>query len=108
MNENISFVRLMQQCDIMIRPTNTDGDSLSVREAIHMEKLVICSDAVSRPEQCILFKNRDLEDLVKKTEDAILLINKKEENSLPVNRSNDSENYGAFYFSLIDSLLNRG
>lgn len=60
-----SFVRLMQNSDIVLRTTNTDGDSISVREALSLGKPIISSDVVERPEGTILFKTRDVNDLVK-------------------------------------------
>jgi glycosyltransferase involved in cell wall biosynthesis len=53
--------------DVFIRPTNTDGDSVSVQEAIYYGTTAIASDAVPRPEECIVFKTRDLDDLILKT-----------------------------------------
>ncbi len=61
-----SFVRLMQESDIVLRTTNTDGDSISVRESLAMGVPIIASDVVERPEGTVLFKNRDADDLVEK------------------------------------------
>ncbi|HEY8396663.1 MAG TPA: glycosyltransferase [Flavihumibacter sp.] len=61
-NEELSFVKLMEQADIVVRPTNTDGDSLSIREALFLDKPIITSDVVKRPDGVILFRNRDQED----------------------------------------------
>ncbi len=52
--------------NVFIRPTCTDGSSLSVKEANWFETSVIASDAVPRPEGVILFKNRSANDLFKK------------------------------------------
>ncbi len=57
-NEELSFVKLMEQADLVVRPTNTDGDSLSIREAIFLNKPIVSSDVVKRPEGTILFENR--------------------------------------------------
>ena len=73
-NEELSFVKLMQQSDLVVRPTNTDGDSLSIREALYLGKPIITSDVVKRPEGSVLHKNRDVEDFEKKI---IESINKK-------------------------------
>lgn len=51
-----------------LRPTNTDGDSFSIWEALYMGIPVLTSDATQRPEGCILFKNRNISDLVEKAE----------------------------------------
>lgn len=59
-----SFVRLMDESDIVLRTTNTDGDSISVREALALGVPIIASDVVERPEGTILFKTRDVDSLV--------------------------------------------
>lgn len=62
----VSFVRLLQQCDLVLRTTNTDGDAVSIREAIYFGKPVLASNVVKRPEGVSLFKTRDIGDLVEK------------------------------------------
>lgn len=66
----VSFVRLIQKSDMVLRPTNTDGDAISIREALYMGKPVIASDIVERPEGTILFRTRDTDDFVKKIRDS--------------------------------------
>jgi len=63
---SISFVRLIQESDAVLRTTNTDGDAISIREALFLKKNVIASDVVVRPEGTILFKTGDVDDLVEK------------------------------------------
>lgn len=63
---SLSFVRLIQNCDLVLRATNTDGDALSLREALYCGKRVIASDVVQRPQGTALFKNRDARDLADK------------------------------------------
>ncbi|MDD2272290.1 MAG: glycosyltransferase [Desulfuromonadaceae bacterium] len=53
------------RCVAFIRPTMSDGDSLSVRECLDLSIPVIASNAVPRPEGCILFQCGDLESLEK-------------------------------------------
>lgn len=55
----LSFIRLIEQSDMILRPTNTDGDALTVREALFLGKQVIASDVVKRPGGTLLFRNRD-------------------------------------------------
>lgn len=62
----LSFVRLIKESDIVLRATNTDGDALSLREALYCNKKVIASDVVERPKGTILFKTRDAVDLANK------------------------------------------
>jgi len=60
---SISFVKLMQKSDLVIRATNTDGDALTVREAIYLDKPIIASNIAKRPIETILFQNRNSKDL---------------------------------------------
>ena len=67
----VAYPAVINMCDLFIRPTNTDGDSLSIREAISLQRLTIASDICKRPEGAILFRNRNIEDLYIKTTDVI-------------------------------------
>ncbi len=67
----IDFVRLMQQCDLVLRPTNTDGDALTIREALYLGVPVVASDAVQRPAGTVLFRNRNVDDLARCTVDVL-------------------------------------
>lgn len=58
---------IFKKIDLLVRPTNRDGDAISIREALHFNVPVITSDVTSRPKECILFKNRDTDDLYLKT-----------------------------------------
>ncbi len=60
---SISFIKLIEQADIVLRPTNTDGDAITVREGLFLGKKVIASDVVKRPPGTYIFKNRDLNSL---------------------------------------------
>jgi len=48
--------------DLLVRPTATDGDAISVREALHYGVPVVASDAAPRPSSTIEFRSRDQED----------------------------------------------
>ncbi len=54
---------LFLHSDIFVRPTNTDGNAVSIKEAMWFRCRVIASDAVVRPENTVLFQNRNAEDL---------------------------------------------
>ena len=100
-NESLSFAKLIEKSDIIIRPTNTDGDSLTIREALFLNKLVLASDIVKRPDGVYIFQNRDLEDMEKKLEDLI----KKKEDHLNLNKCKHPitfDNYKKFYFDLLN------
>lgn len=88
--EPMSFVRLAIASDIVLRTTNTDGDAISVREALYFNKVVIASDVVARPSGTILYKTRNVEDL---TEQIIKVSNNNDNNIY----SFESIDYKAFY-----------
>jgi glycosyltransferase involved in cell wall biosynthesis len=71
LNEKLSFVKLIEKADITVRATNTDGDSLSIRESLFFNKPIIASDVVERPKGVILFKTRNEKDLENKLEECI-------------------------------------
>lgn len=57
------FVPVVAESDLFVRPTNTDGDAVSVREALHLGKPSLASDAAARPEGTVVFRTRDIDDL---------------------------------------------
>lgn len=52
--------------DVFIRPTNTDMEGLSVKEALFVGTCCVASDVCKRPDNCILFRNRNFNDLYEK------------------------------------------
>jgi glycosyltransferase involved in cell wall biosynthesis len=67
--EDISAI--FRDSDLFVRPTNTDGDAVSIREALFLGTPVVASDAVPRPEPCVLFKSRDMDDFGVKVREAL-------------------------------------
>ena len=59
---------IWQESDIFVRPTVTDGDALSIREALYFKIPVVTSDACPRPRGIILFKNRDVDSFTENVE----------------------------------------
>jgi glycosyltransferase involved in cell wall biosynthesis len=57
---------ILMQSRVFLRPTNTDGDANSLREALFFKVPSVASDVVPRPEGTIIFKNRDITDLTLK------------------------------------------
>jgi glycosyltransferase involved in cell wall biosynthesis len=98
-NERLSFVKLMQESDIIVRPTNTDGDSLTIREALFLNKKILTSDVVERPAGVILFKNRDIDDLEIQLE--TLLSRKNDGVNSTKNYNQLNEELKKFYSDLI-------
>lgn len=102
-NERLSFVKLIERSDIVIRPSNADGDALTVREALYLGKMVLASDVVERPPGTVIFKTRDTSDLEVKLE---MLVQKsraiKKDNLKPL--SMHDEDFNFFYLNLINSV----
>jgi len=72
-NDNFHFIigqkqlwPLLKIVDLSVRVTVTDGDAVSIREALYFGCPVIASDISNRPEGTVLFKNRDINDLYQK------------------------------------------
>jgi glycosyltransferase involved in cell wall biosynthesis len=50
---------VMAACDAFVRPTRSDGDAVSVREALALDRTVVASAAGHRPPGCLLFPPGD-------------------------------------------------
>ncbi len=70
-DKEINFPDLLSKSAVFIRATRSDGDAVSVREALYLGIPVIASDCVERPAGCILFKSGDVVDLTKKIPEAL-------------------------------------
>jgi len=55
----------ISQSDIFIRPTITDGDAVSVKEALCFKIPAVVSDCTYRPNEAIQFKTNDSDDLAR-------------------------------------------
>jgi len=73
--ENMNYIPILQKSHVCVRPTNTDGFSLSIAEALYFKIPVVASDVVSRPKGTILFKTRDLNAFIESIRYAIININ---------------------------------
>lgn len=58
------FAAVLRQCNLFVRPTSTDGDSISLREALWYGIPAIASDAAVRPEGSIVFPSRNLNEFI--------------------------------------------
>ena len=61
-------LRLIADADVMLRTTLYDGDSISVREAIHFGVPVVASDRAPRPDGVTVIPAQDLTSLTKAIE----------------------------------------
>ena len=59
---------LMKHVDLFLRPTLSDGASVSVEEALWCGTPVVASDVCMRPQHVILFKTGDEDDLFRVVE----------------------------------------
>jgi glycosyltransferase involved in cell wall biosynthesis len=67
----VSFLRFLPYTDVFVRATNTDGDALTLREALYYNVSSVATDISHRPEGTILFHNRDAGDLCRAIEEAL-------------------------------------
>ena len=104
-NIDLPFYKLIQKSNIVVRPTNTDGDSLTIREALFLNKKVLASDVTNRPDNTILFKNRDTDDFEEKL--ITLIENEKNVNQRNYQHKNSTNNiyndYRELYKKIIQS-----
>lgn len=71
----VSFVNMMEYFSIILRPTLTDGDALTIREGLYFNKNVIASDVVKRPQGTILYEAGNVLDLFKKLKNVVSKLN---------------------------------
>lgn len=62
-NDELNFSSALKYCSILIRATRSEGDAISVREALHAGVPVIASDCVERPEGVVTFQTGNHEAL---------------------------------------------
>lgn len=74
-NEKINFHELLKISDVFIRNTSTDGDSLSLREAINLKINCYATDVVDRPVGAIIYSSLNDLSLERKS---LSTINKNE------------------------------
>lgn len=98
-NKQVDLVPLFESVDIFLRPTNTDGDAISIREALYSGVPTIASNIVERPRGTRIFKNRDLLDLYEKVLEVILNIENEREKvkELYIHQDNLIEKYFSIY-----------
>jgi len=62
---------LLKAATVLLRPTTTDGDAISIREALYFGRPVVASDVVARPQGTVLFASRDLASFIAATRRAL-------------------------------------
>ena len=72
------YFEVLKFTDYFVRNTSTDGDALSVKEALYLKIPTLCSDAVDRPEGVNLFHYSDEESFRQCLQSASVTANKIE------------------------------
>lgn len=80
-NYSHPFFRVLEYADIFIRNTSTDGDSLSIHEALDLNVTVIATNVVDRPEGVLLMNRDNKKDLEK-------ILSKQEKNNIQPRKNN--------------------
>lgn len=63
--KDTEFYPILKKSQLFIRPTSMDGYGVSVAEALHYQIPAVASHICKRPDGTILFKSRDLEELIR-------------------------------------------
>lgn len=62
---------ILKKADLMVRPSVSDGDAISVREALYFDCPVVASNVTTRPKETIKFNYPDLNDFYLKCENLL-------------------------------------
>jgi glycosyltransferase involved in cell wall biosynthesis len=62
---------LLARCQLFVRPTLADGDSISVREALVLGVRCVASDAAQRPLGAMVFQSGNVDDFVERVCEAL-------------------------------------
>ena len=62
--DHVPFAAVLKKSDVFVRPTITDGDAVSIREALWYGVPAVASDAVPRPPGTYVFPSRNLSGLI--------------------------------------------
>lgn len=60
----VNFQSLLRQVDLYVRPTSNDGSSVAILEALMLNKCVLASDAVDRPDGVNVYKYGNMDDFI--------------------------------------------
>jgi glycosyltransferase involved in cell wall biosynthesis len=65
------YLDLVRKSDVFLRPTYTEGDALSVREALYLGVPSVASDCAVRPRGCEVFRTGDVSDCVARVREVV-------------------------------------
>jgi glycosyltransferase involved in cell wall biosynthesis len=97
------YYPIIMKSTVFVRPTNSDGDAVSVREALHFGIPSVASDCISRPESTILFKNRDIDDFTIKVKDILDNYTKYKEKLNHIIQDNYADNIIIVYHRMLNN-----
>ncbi len=95
-------VSLWKMSDIVIRATNTDGNSLTILEALSIGVVVIASNCVERPNDVVLFENRNVDDLVNKVKLVLNSLDKYKSRINPEQYRSNANDFIQLYKTFLD------
>lgn len=81
---------LLKKVNVLLRPTKSDGDALSIRESLYLNIPVISSDVVPRPEGTLVYNFRSDSDLLNKT---LSLIEHYDDHVISVSKTGSNINF---------------
>lgn len=96
--ESVDMLRLLRRTDVLLRPTRSDGDAVSIREAISMGVSVVASDASSRPKGVHVFPSGDVHALVRVLQEVL---------TTPAAVERSAPDFAAPLFAVYRKLLSR-
>lgn len=105
-HEKMPLHPLLEKAALFVRPTASDGDALSIREALYYGTPVIASDVVKRPDGVITFTSRNLDHFVEKCDEVLALADGKKKELSEQNTPVHSEQ-GSYVEQVIEILLRR-
>ncbi len=70
-NMQVNLCSIFRYSKIYIRPTKTDGDALSIREALCLNNIAVVSNVVNRPHGAVIYELGDTQDLLGKARSAL-------------------------------------
>lgn len=80
-----SFFEVIKFCDGVIRNTTTDGDAISVKEALYLDKKVFATNVVSRPKGVFCYNNiNELENMLNDFDNLKIIEKEKDLNGFPI------------------------
>ena len=95
---------IIMKSDVFVRPTNTDGYSASVAEAIYYKVPAVASDICLRAEGTLLFNSRDINDFALKVKDVLGNCGKYEEWLKKISLDDNFEKILKIYRKLIEEV----